>query len=35
MHKLLKELDVAGDEIVKKPGSTGFTFDTPDRDDAA
>jgi hypothetical protein len=33
--KLLDELDVAGYEIVKKPGNAGFTFDTPDGDDAA
>jgi hypothetical protein len=30
--KLLEELDVAGFEIVKKPGSAGFTFDTPGGD---
>jgi hypothetical protein len=26
--KLLRELDVMGYEIVKKPGNAGFTFDT-------
>jgi hypothetical protein len=35
VQKLLQELDVAGYEIVKKPGSAGFTFDNPDGDDAA
>jgi hypothetical protein len=28
VHKLLQELDVAGYEIVKKPGNAGFTFET-------
>ena len=32
--KLLRELDVSGYEIVKKPGSAGFTFDTPGGDGA-
>jgi hypothetical protein len=33
--KLLQELDVAGHEIVKKPGpAAGFTFDTPGGDGA-
>ena len=27
--KLVEELDVAGYEIVKKPGNAGFTFETP------
>ena len=30
--KLLEKLDVAGYEIVKKPGNAGFTFDTPGGD---
>ena len=30
--KLLRELDVAGYEIVKKPGNAGFTFETPGGD---
>jgi hypothetical protein len=30
--KLLEELDVAGYEIVKKPGNAGFTFETPGGD---
>ena len=30
--KLLEELDVAGYEIVKKPGNSGFTFETPGGD---
>jgi hypothetical protein len=29
-----RELDVAGYEIVKKPGNTGFTFDTSGGDGA-
>jgi DNA-binding PadR family transcriptional regulator len=33
--KLLEELDVAGYEIIKKPGSAGFTFETPGGDGAA
>jgi hypothetical protein len=34
--KLLQDLDVAGYEIVKKPGAAaGFTFDTVDGDDEA
>jgi hypothetical protein len=34
--KLLQELDAASYEIVKKPGAVaGFTFNTPDGDDAA
>jgi len=32
--KLLRELDVMGYEIVKKPGNAGFTFDTPGGDGA-
>jgi hypothetical protein len=32
--KLLQKLDIAGYEIVKKPGSAGFTFDTPGGDGA-
>ena len=27
--KLLRELNVSGNEIVKKPGNAGFAFDTP------
>jgi hypothetical protein len=34
-HKLLQELDVAGYEIVKKPGNARFVLDAPDGDDAA
>jgi hypothetical protein len=30
--KLLRELDVMGYEIVKKPGNAGFTFETPGGD---
>jgi hypothetical protein len=30
--KLLDELNVAGYEIVKKPGDAGFTFETPGGD---
>ena len=30
--KLLEELDVAGYEIVQKPGNAGFTFETPGGD---
>lgn len=30
--KLLEELDVAGYEIVKKPGNAGFAFETPGGD---
>ena len=30
--KLLEGLDVAGYEIVKKPGNAGFTFETPGGD---
>jgi hypothetical protein len=33
--KLLEELDVAGWEIVKKPGNAGFTSETPGGDGAA
>jgi hypothetical protein len=32
--KLLRELDLMGYEIVKKPGNAGFTFDTPGGDGA-
>jgi len=35
VHKLLEEFDVAGYEIVKKPGNAGFTFGIPDGDDVA
>jgi len=34
VSKVLKEFDVAGYEIVKKPGNAGFTFDTPGGDGA-
>jgi hypothetical protein len=32
VHKLLAELEVAGYEIVKKPGNAGFRFETPGGD---
>jgi hypothetical protein len=32
--KILRELEVSGYEIVKKPGSAGFTFDAPGGDGA-
>ena len=30
--RLLEELNVAGYEIVRKPGNAGFTFETPGGD---
>jgi hypothetical protein len=30
--KFLRELDVAGYVVVRKPGNAGFTFDTPGGD---